>query len=144
MKLFIPIFTLLLLGCTVNPVVAEDNSSDVDYPENFILWENLFDKEDERYFVYVFAYDCYYCNETKRKVVCFYNYSEYPVYFCEYVKQIPIGHNVDKTLGANEVKDVFIRGTPSLLFINNGQIGFNVAGKAEVNEMIDLQLKNEL
>ena len=142
--LHVPICLLLLVSCTTNPTYAEENiSSDLEYPNDFILWENLFDKGLEKYYVYVFDYDCYYCNQTKNKIICFYEHSSYPVYFCEYSKNIPIGQNIDKTIDSIDVKDVFIKGTPSLLFISNGKVAFNVAGKAEVSEMIDLQLKNE-
>ena len=144
-KIYFPLFLTLFSCCSSGNIdyqVIEE--AKIEYPDAFIQWQTLLAQECSSYYVYVFAYDCYYCNESKRKVICFYEHSEIPVYFCEYTKEIPIGHNTMKTIGSNNLEDIFIRGTPSLLYITDGCISFNVSGKQEVFEMIDLQLKNEL
>lgn len=141
-------FLLALSSCSVGP--NEDYSTgevleeiSIDYPDQFICWDDLFKQKEEIYFIYVFAYDCYHCKQTKKHILEFYERSEFTVYFVEYSKQIPIGHNTTNTLGKTELIDVFIRGTPSLIMINKGVISFNVAGKSEVNELIDLYLQNQ-
>ena len=137
-------FLILLCGCSENsPIDEKTDYVTIDYPESFIKWNDLLSFDHENYFIYVFSYDCYYCNQLKRKVVCFYEFSRFPVYFCEYSKNIPIGHDIENTVGADKIENVFIQGTPTLILINKKTVAFNVAGKAEVSEMINLQLKNE-
>ena len=48
------------------------------------------------------------------------------------------------TVNKDKVEEVFIKGTPTLILIKDKSIAFNVAGKSEVSEMIDLHLKNKL
>ena len=142
-KLFLS-FLILLCSCSKNSPIDETvDYETINYPESFIEWNDLLTLDYENYFVYVFSYDCYYCNQLKRKVVCFYEYSRFPVYFCEYSKSIPIGHNIESTVGAIDIENVFIQGTPTLILISEKSIAFNVAGKGEVSEMINLHLKNE-
>ena len=94
----------LLIGCNSTiPLQEKDEPTMIEYPDSFIAWGGLFDKSEESYFVYIFAYDCYYCNELKSKVVNFYNKSQLHVYFCEYSKSIPIDHNIEATIGLNNI-----------------------------------------
>ena len=137
-------FLALLTSC--NEIVPESETIQevtIEYPSSFIQWSELFTQESNSYFIYVFAYDCYYCNLLKKKVICFHETCKFPVYFCEYTKSIPIAHDIDNTIGKNKIDDVFIKGTPTLILINEKSITFNVAGKEAVSEMIDLHLKNE-
>ena len=138
---------LILLGsCAENASIQEPlEEITIEYPSSSLIkWSNLFDQDSPDYFIYVFAYDCYYCNELKSKVISFSDSSRFPVYFCEYEKSIPIGHNIEITINKDKVEEVFIKGTPTLILIKDKSIAFNVAGKSEVSEMIDLHLKNEL
>ncbi|MCQ2087381.1 MAG: thioredoxin family protein [Bacilli bacterium] len=145
------IFKILLLMALISGCEAENtdySSEEVletltsDYPDEFIEWKDLFNQKEESYFIYVFSYDCFYCKQTKMQILEFYEKSNYQLYFVEYTKEVPIGHNITNTLGKKEIKDVFIKGTPSLILINDGVIKINVAGKSEVCQMIDLYLKN--
>mgnify|MGYP003326849086 CR=1 FL=1 len=86
---------------------------------------------------------CLCWKQTKNKIIELYDYGIFPVYFCEYLKQIPIGHNTLNTVGKSKIDDIFIRGTPSLIYISENKVVFNVAGRSEVLDMIDLYLKIE-
>lgn len=121
-----------------NDLVLE---TEINYPDNFIRWEDILIQKNNMYFVYVFSYDCYFCKQTKTKVINFYNNGELDVFFVEYTKQIPINNDTSKTIGVSSIKNIFIRGTPSLILINNGNVAINVGGKSEVEEIIDLYLK---
>lgn len=145
MRKFLFCVLLLSLNCCNSKTIefSENQYEEIEYPDAFIEWRNLLIQEEEKYFVYVFSYDCFYCKETKRKVIDFYNVSPFPVYFCEYSKKIPIGHNITNTIGMNNIDDIYIKGTPTLLLISNSTIYFNVAGKEEVNDLIDLYIKNQ-
>lgn len=143
------LFTLLLglVSCSDSAELIDYSNKEIleevtiEYPNSFIEWNTLLSQMDQNYFVYVFSYDCYYCKETKRRIICFHDNSPYPLYFVEYTKEIPIGHNTLNTIGKSDLVDVFIRGTPTLMLISEGAVSINVAGKEEVNEMIDLYLK---
>ena len=139
-------FLILLGSCAQNTSIQEQlEEITIEYPSSSLIkWSDLFCQDQLDYFIYVFAYDCYYCNELKSKVISFSDSSRFPVYFCEYEKSIPIGHNIESTVNKNKVEEVFIKGTPTLILVKDKSIAFNVAGKAEVSEMIDLHLKNEL
>ena len=139
-------FLILLGSCTENASIQEPlEEITIEYPSSSLIkWSNLFYQDFSCYFIYVFSYDCYYCNELKSKVISFSDSSRFPVYFCEYEKSIPIGHNVESTINKDNVEEVFIKGTPTLILVKDKSIVFNAAGKAEVSEMIDLHLKNEL
>ena len=142
-KVFFPLF-FLLISCKETAIETEIvEEITIDYPQSFIHWGDLFAQESDNYFVYVFSYDCYYCKQIKNKVICFHEVSKFPVYFCEYNKIIPLGRDIESTIGSNEIENVFIKGTPTLILISNETIAFNVAGKEAVIEMIDLYLKNE-
>ena len=142
-KITLFLFPLLISCNSASPLQVKDEPKMIEYPDSFIAWGGLFDKTEESYFVYIFAYDCYYCNELKSKVVDFYNKSQVHVYFCEYSKSIPIDHNIEATIGLSNIDNMFIKGTPTLILIKNKSVTFNVAGKADVSGMIDLHLKNE-
>ena len=139
-------FLILLGSCAENASIREPlEEITIEYPSSSLIkWSNLFYQDFPCYFIYVFSYDCYYCNELKSKVISFSDSSRFPVYFCEYEKSIPIGHNIEITINKDKVEEVFIKGTPTLILIKDKSIAFNVAGKSEVSEMIDLHLKNEL
>ena len=136
---------VFLSSCQNNSpyIEIEEDYNSIDYPPSFIEWNDLFNKDSDDYYIYVFSYDCYYCNQLKRKMICFYDQSRFPVYFCEYKKDSPINHNTEITVGESDINNVFIRGTPTLIYVKEKKIAFNVAGKAEVSEMINLHLKNE-
>jgi len=140
--------TLLLASCEIGNE-AIDYSTDenlyeyeLEYPKSFILWDQLLSQNNDEYFAYVFSYDCFYCKEVKSEIISFYDLGIYPIYFIEYNNKVPIEHNTLLTIGEKDINNVFIRGTPSLLFIKKGEIFLNAAGKKEVLETIDL-IKNQ-
>lgn len=143
-KFFLILILIGVQACQkIDYSVSPIEESNLSYPNAFINWHDLFNQDSKTYFVYVFAYDCYYCNETKTKIISFYNSCSYPVLFCEYLKQIPIQQNTQLTIGKATVEEVFIKGTPTLILINKGEVVINAAGKGEVCEIIDLYSKNQ-
>lgn len=145
---FIILFLLLTTSCDFRKQEQDYSTNEkldevcVDYPDNFILWNDLFNQNTEKYFVYVFSYDCYYCKEIKNDIVSFCNVSIAPVFLVEYTKSVTVDYKTDKTIGAKTIDNVFIRGTPTMIFIKDGEIKTNVAGKRNVLDFIDLN-KNQ-
>lgn len=140
MKRWLLISLFLFSSCTSNSFEHEnlgnikDNS--LDYPLEKVSWKDVLNMEDKRYFAYVFSYDCYYCKEIKDDVLKFANSSVLKVYFIEYSKEITLGQYTENTIGKNTIEDIFIKGTPTLLLIENKRISLNVAGKTNVLETI--------
>ena len=64
-----------------------------------------------------------------------------PFYFVQYTDEIPIGTNVEITIGVTSVEECFIKGTPTLILIENGAVSFNIAGTEIILETIDLYKK---
>ena len=130
-----------LCSCAENSPSLEEmkiEESFSEYPNNFINWDEILSQQSKIYFVYVFSYDCYYCRQIKNRIISFSNSSEYSVYFVEYSKQIPIKNNLSITIGAKDIDNVFIKGTPSLLLIDDATVAINVGGKNEVCEILQL------
>ena len=145
-KISLLLFLTLLVSCSEELHIDYSTSEVLEeptliYPNKFIGWDSLLTQKEENYFVYVFSYDCYYCKEMKKRILCFYDTCGLPMYFIEYSKVIPIGHNTSNTLGKSNIDDIFIKGTPTLFLINKGIVTFNMAGVSEVNQLIDLYLK---
>lgn len=111
---------------------------ELEYPNNFISWVDVFSQTEDSYFVYVFSYDCYYCKQIKNKIITFCHNSDFPVYLVEYVKEIPVKNKISETIGMTRVDDLFIKGTPTLIFIYNQIVNINAAGIGEVSEIIEL------
>ena len=137
-RFFCSVFCLLACcSCNSNTsfLIEETN---LEYPHQIIEWDELFSIREEKYYVYVYSLDCYYCKEIKQDVLEFYQTSENSIFFIEYSESIPIKNDIEKTIGERDICNLFIKGTPTLIEINKGSVNFNVAGKSKVIKMIDL------
>ena len=142
-KLLVHLSAFILLpfcGCsnTENIIIKEPNNYLDNMSNNFIKWGDVFSQKIERYLIYVFSYDCYFCNQTKECISKFMKSPNLPLYLVEYSKEIPIKSEIEKTIGVCSVDKLFIRGTPTLILINNGTVELNVAGKNDVCSTIEL------
>ena len=81
------------------------------------------------------------CLSIKDQIEEFADTSIIPFYFVQYTDEIPIGTNVEITIGVTSVEECFIKGTPTLILIENGAVSFNIAGTEIILETIDLYKK---
>ena len=124
--LFLPI----LLSCKQPKPLDYDFFSD-----RMISYQDLFNQTQEDYCVYIFSYSCGHCEDFKEEIlpIIFNNRN---IYLLEYSNEIKVSSNVDETIGASSIEDVYILGTPTLLEIKDGILVVNVAGKTEIRKIV--------
>ena len=108
-----------------------------DVNERKIQWNEIFFPANTGYFVYIYSNNCGHCMNIKQKIINFIVDDLYPTYIVEFDSNIPISNNVDDTIGATNYNDVKIKGTPTLLMIENHILIMNVAGENQISSIID-------
>lgn len=92
-----------------------------------IEWNDLFNQNQDFYYVYVYSPKCSHCNDIKQDVIS-YSLDKDNFYFVLFDTNIPTSEFYLDCLGSKDVKDVSIAGTPSLLAIENHILIKNIAG----------------
>ena len=136
-------FLFLLCSCSfkTNEIIVEDppdsaKLNEQNYPlDRFINWDDILSFEGD-YFVYVFSYRCFYCNQIKDLILTYYELSFFEFYFVEFVEEIPIDREIEKTIGVKDIDEVCIKGVPTLLEVKNKEIVGNYAGPKEIGDVI--------
>lgn len=138
--------SFLLNSCNLFPDVnssvnRSDVSNDVDHSYSEIknkklAWNYLFFDSEFPYYVYCYSLTCSHCNKIKNRVI------EHALkndnfYFYEDSSFTCFSDEIDKTIGVNDIKFLFIKGFPSLLKIEEKTIQKNLCGEdAIINELI--------
>ena len=135
------LFISLLSGCGVSnqntSLTLEEESQIVDYDmvkEKHIEWSQLLSISQETYSCYVYSPQCGHCNEIKIDIIN-YSLSKDNFYFIKYDNSIPIITDIESTIG-NNLEEIGIKGTPSLLVVENGVLTKNIAGAKAILELI--------
>ena len=137
-------FTLMLSGCKFTASHSTDflKASPPIYSDfEALTWNELFSIQDENYFAYIFSKTCFHCLSIEKDICDFANNSVFPLYFIEFNSEIPIGNNIEETIGLNSIEGVFIKGTPTLILISERAIQFNIAGAENILQTISLYRK---
>ncbi len=117
---------------------VESQISEYDYDlvlDKTIIWNDLLTQEVPRYDAYVYSPGCGHCNEIKQQVIE-QSLVRNDFFFISYNKSIPVGDDASLTIGATDIENVFILGTPSLLTVENGVLIGNIAGKKAILEAL--------
>lgn len=134
----------LLCSLTSCSSTTSENSFDSsllsthDYSEvedKTINWTDLFNIDSVQYYAYIFSYTCGHCKNIKDIVIDFALRKD-NFYFIEYTKDIPIVVDVEVTLNQNDLNNIGILGTPSLLEVYNKMLIMNIAGEKEISKFI--------
>lgn len=147
-KIWFLIFqTFLIPGCQNEVLTFSVNSN--KSPESLIeksisSWNELFAHTDEAYLNYIYSDTCLHCLSIKDEMEEFANNSVIPIYFILFNDEIPIGNDLEKTIGVTTIDQCFIKGTPTLILIENGAVSFNIAGATNILETIDLYKKSNM
>ena len=141
--LFLGFFSIQnLISCTSFPFRVQSIESKMSLIKNNISsWNELFAHTDEDYLVYIYSETCFHCLSIKDEIDSFSANCKLPFYYLEFSEDIPIGQDIENTIGATTVEECFIRGTPTLLLIENKAISFNIAGTTNILETIVLYRK---
>ena len=134
-RLFIPMVTLLMFtaGCAkqTNNDVSVSTYHDYDeFEDNTIEWLDLLNQEG-RYYAYIYSPRCGHCNDIKQDVLG-YALNRNDFYFVEYSSDIPIANNIEDTIGKDDIGVVFIKGTPTLIEVENHVVINNIAGSNSI------------
>ena len=139
-RLFLIPFALLLLSCKQPNNPSKDSSlyQDYDYDdveERFISWLDLLNF-DGNYYCYIFSPYCRHCENIKQIVISK-ELAMDTFYFIRFDKDvIPIIKNPELTIGQNDISQIGIIGTPTLMEIDNYSIKVNIAGEKAIVDFL--------
>ena len=135
-KLRILPFVLTALFASCSPAESEQMSkntfSEYNVPVNQkIVWSTCLNQKEDHYLVFFYSETCAHCHEIMGDVLSFNDANILPMYFLDTKAsdtKIPISSNIDLTIGVDNVDDLFIAGTPTILEVKNHIVIANVPG----------------
>jgi len=101
-----------------------------------IVWEELFDVALSNYFVYLYSPYCGHCLSIQNLVVQYAFCGEKEIRFVVASEDVRLGQNIELTMGASTVEQVWILGYPSLLTISQRRLVANIAGTANIVDIL--------
>ena len=141
MKRYYLLTLLLLTGCQKNVVVEEPTVTPLDYDitiEDTIKWSDLFLQEEERYLVYVYSETCGYCKMIKQDVLSYYLLNKDRMYFvCSSKDEVPFDITKDIPIGISTVENLYLRGTPTMLEVENKCLSKVYEGSESIKNYIE-------
>lgn len=135
-KLRILPFALTALFASCTPAESEQMSKNTfsEYKQTIdekIMWSDCLSQNEDHYLVFFYSETCSHCHEIMGDVLSFKEENILKLYFLNVKEQdikIPISNNIDLTIGIDNVDDLFISGTPSIIEIENWIVKANIAG----------------
>ena len=136
-KLRILPFMLTALFASCSPVESEQMSKNAfsEYKitiDNKINWADCLDQIESHYLVFCYSETCQHCHQIMGDVISFAEANILKMYFLNTKEQevkIPLGNDIDLTIGISDVIDLFIAGTPSIIEVKERTVTANIAGK---------------
>lgn len=103
--------------------------------DRMIDWYSSLSQKDNKYYVYCYSNICKYCDEIKNEVIDISLKHKKNIYFCN--SNIRIEElDPSATIGMSNIEDLYIRGFPSLIEVNNAIVMNNTVGKSKVIEIL--------
>ena len=135
-KLRILPFVLTALFASCSPAKSEQMSkntfSEYNVPlDQKIVWSDCLSQKEDHYLVFFYSESCAHCHEIMGDVLSFYETNVLQMYFLDTKAtdtKIPIGSNIDLTIGIDNVNELFIAGTPTIIEVENWIVKANVPG----------------
>lgn len=145
-KMLLLPFLITLVGCqnsvqesTIFESTYSSQIASHDYIEiidKTIKWRDLFNINQLHYYAYIYSLTCGHCQNIKDLVIDKALQIDY-FYFIEFNKEeIPIIQDASTSLYKNDVDEMGILGTPSLIEIYNKTSIYNVAGEKEITKIV--------
>ena len=138
LKIFLPIFLLTICSCRVSNSSKNNGQkafSDFEVVcNNQITWNDLLSQEENHYFVFIYSETCAHCHDIQDEIVGYANEDITKTYFIDSKNSghVPVVKDIESTIGATEISDVGILGTPTLFEILHYAVYANVAGKDNI------------
>lgn len=99
-----------------------------------IKWSTVLNQTETNYLVFFYSETCQHCHEIMGDVIAFSLSEIMKTYFLDIKKseaKVPIKNEIDETIGANVIDELFIAGTPTIIEVEDGTVKANVPGKDE-------------
>lgn len=145
MKRYIPILLLAVttLGGCSNIITSSDIEREPHYNEVedlHIEWNDMFDQNEDQYYVYVYAIACTACSMLREGIVNFSRNSGnnfYFVYPSDDIDYVDDEETAETSLGATSIADVHIYTTPTLIKITDGAVTYYSRDYYEIKSLIE-------
>lgn len=139
MKKFL-LLTFLILqicSCSSNELIIYEDNLDYDLISEFqISWNDIFNQKENEYLVYFYSQTCGYCEDIKEDILRFYKDSEICMYFVSDKENFVIGHDINNTIGCDDISSFYIIGTPTLVEVCNHSILMNLGGVSKIYDFL--------
>ena len=128
------LLTALFVSCSPaeNEQMSKNAFSEYNVPTNQkIIWSDCLSQKEDHYLVFFYSETCAHCHEIMGDVLSFYEANILQMYFLDTKAddtKIPIGNNIDLTIGVDNVNDLFIAGTPTIIEVENWIVKANFPG----------------
>lgn len=129
------LITALFASCS--PVESEQMSKNAvsgykEYIKSQISWQECLGQKENHYLVFFYSDTCPHCHEIMEDVLDFSNTNIVKTYFLntkESNEKVPISSEIDLTIGVDDVGDLFIAGTPTIIEVEEWIVKANIPGK---------------
>ena len=112
--------------------MSKNAFSDYNVPTSQkIVWSDCLSQKEDHYLVFFYSETCTHCHEIMGDVLSFYEANVLPTYFLDIKASdiiVPISNNIDLTIGVDNIDDLFIAGTPTIIEVENWIVKANVPG----------------
>lgn len=110
-----------------------------DFPSHFLTWERVFEQLEPHYWIYVYSESCFYCQSAKQIVLSYLAKNLQPFYLISYSQEVSVHPNVELTIGATEINNLWISGIPSIIVISQHVVCENIVGLEKVTNYVASQ-----
>ena len=128
------VVTALFISCSPaeSGQMSKNAFSEYNVPiDQKISWSDCLSQIEDHYLVFFYSETCSHCHEIMGDVLSFYEANVLPMYFLDTKAsdtKIPIGNNIDLTIGVDSVDALFIAGTPTIIEVEKKIVKDNIAG----------------
>ena len=131
-------FLLLLTNCQTSSTQSSTKHDYNEIAELKISYLDVFNVEENEYYIYYYQESCYHCHGIKSKVISFALDSDIGFYFVEVIEDYGfLSHTKDETIGTNDPMKAFALMTPQLSLVKNGYIAETYIGNEEILNIIE-------
>ena len=129
----------LLSSCLFGREESINKDHSYDEIEDYkIEWNSLFSLAKTHYFVYFYSVHCGHCEQIKNQIIEYSLTHIEEFFFLEYTSEIPVITNPEQTIGVDNLENFGIRGTPSLVEIENKKVVLNLSGTNDILSFLNL------
>ena len=146
--LFSLTFLSILGGCSPNSKPStkpeENNTQEEEKKREYseisqlkILWKDIFNQQENIYYVYLYSLYCSHCNAIKNFMIESALSGNKKIYFIQASGEHVINEEKAKEISVDSLEDLAIRGYPTLLELKNKIVTKNVAGETAIKSVVN-------